>query len=211
MRLSSKAVQHILKPFAVVVLIAASLLIVSQAKEATQTGVIVRTALLKASPSFGSKTLHTASVGSSALLNKRKGGWQQVTLLPEKNIQGWIRTYQIRTDIEPKEVVVERRSSDTETLSGLSGLSRRTASLFGRREMSSNNQSLTAAMGVRGLSESDLENARPNAEQLESFKEYAAAVSLAKSFAVEAGLKAKKVRALPKPKKKKKKRKRKED
>ena len=180
----------------------------SYASDLSNTGVIVRTALIKSFPSFGANTLHTATVGQSAELGERQGGWQKIKVLPGKKIQGWVRVYQIRTDIEPEEIVVERRSTETETLSGLSGLSRRTASLFGRREISGkSSQSLTAAMGVRGLSEADLKNAKPDIDELENFKIYATTASVAKGFAAEVGLKSSKIKSLPKPKKKKKKKK----
>ena len=65
---------------------------------------------------------------------------------------------------------------------------------------------ITATMGVRGLSEADLENARPDTEELKQLKENSVSDKTAQKFARAGGLKAQKVRVLPKPKKKKNKR-----
>src|SRR5690606_18410412 len=64
------------------------------------TAVIVRTAPLKQNPSFSSKTLQELPPGAQVRLEKRSGGWRQVSLLPAAEITGWVRAYQVRDDIE---------------------------------------------------------------------------------------------------------------
>jgi hypothetical protein len=86
-------------------------------------------------------------------------------------------------------------------LSGLSSLSRGTASLFGQRELEDDDGNLTATVGVRGLSEADLKKARPNRVELQVLKGYSVSDNSALQFAQAGGLKVQTVRELPKPKK----------
>ena len=174
-----------------------------QAEDAAPEAIVVRTAAIKSSPSIAAKTLTTAKVGQSVLLGTRVGGWQQITRLADQPQKGWLRTYQIRADIEPKAVVVEQRANETKALSGLAGLSRRSASLFGKRELSDSGRDLTVAMGVRGLSEADLKNAKPDQEQLVLLQQCAVSSGDARKHAKQGGLRSQKIKLLPAPKKKK--------
>lgn len=163
-------------------------------------GLIVRTAALKQSPSFSSKTLRELPPGARVRLEKRNGGWQQVSITPEAKIMGWVRSYQVRDDIEAGQDPLIQNKETGGVLSGLSNLSRRTSGLFGRREMEKND-GLVATIGVRGLSEEDLKNARPNPEELAKLDDYAAQTSAARQFAATGGLKSRKIKPLPSPKK----------
>lgn len=169
------------------------------ADSASAGAVIVRTAALKQSPAFGSKTLQELPPGAQVRLEKRNGGWRQVSILPEAQVSGWVRSYQLREDIEAGQTPVIQKESGG-VLSGLSNLSRRTSGLFGKREMEQSGN-ITATIGLRGLSEEDLNNAKPDPEELAELEQYAAQTSAAKQFAAAGGLKSRKVKPLPGPKK----------
>lgn len=168
---------------------------------AGQSAVVVRDAQVKAGPAFGARTSGTAAAGSRVVLGTRFGGWQQVTLLPERDIEGWLRVYQVRTDIENPEVLVKGDDNEESgALSGLAAVSRRSTSLFGRREMDRHEGGgLTATIGIRGLSEADLADARPDTGQLKRLKENAVGIADVRRYAQRIGLKSRKIKPLPVP------------
>lgn len=172
----------------------------------SERAIVIRTATVKAAPSFGARTITVLPAGSAVRLGTRVGGWQKVTILPEARQSGWLRTYQVRTHINSNESVIKNRQSERGVLSGLSSLSSATAGLFGQREMEGGSGSMTATMGVRGLSEADLENARPNSEELALLKRNSTGSKNARKFAQAGKLKAQKVKDLPEPKKSREKR-----
>jgi hypothetical protein len=170
----------------------------------TQRAMVIRTATLKSSPSFGAGTVTVLAVGQAVELGQRVGGWQKVTILPEATRGGWLRSYQVRAGIDASPSVVKSHSSNRGVLSGLSSLSRGTASLFGQRELEGDSGNLTATVGVRGLTEADLENARPDSAELQVLKSYSVNAQSAQQFAQAGGLQSQAVRELPQPKKEKK-------
>ncbi len=165
---------------------------------AAQQGVVVRGGTLKAAPSFSAKALRKAELGSSVILLKRKGGWLNVSVLPGKQ-KGWLRTYQIRTNVTPEQVnnVVKKKESS----GGLASLSRGAAGLFSSKRASRNTQGV-ANIGLRGLSKQEIEQAAPDNEELKKLDTYQSDKATAQKLALKAGLKARKVAAIPKPKKK---------
>lgn len=170
------------------------------AAQSAADGVIVRTAALKQNPAFHSKTLRELPPGTAVRFEKRNGGWQQIGVLPDEKVTGWVRGYQVRGDVDAERAPLIQNKESGGVLSGLSNLSRRASGLFGRREMESNGD-LVATIGVRGLSEEDLKNARPDPEELAKLDSYAAETPAAQQFAAAAGLKSRKIKPLPGPKK----------
>ena len=164
---------------------------------------VIRTAMLKSGPSFGTRTVTVLPVGTGVETGTRVGGWQKVTVISGPAEQsGWLRTYQLRNDIATTPALVSQKSdSKRGVLSGLDSLSRSTSALFGRRELEGNSGNMTATIGVRGLSEADLKNASPNAVELQQLKVNAVSDRSALQFAQTGGLKAEKIKELPKPKK----------
>jgi hypothetical protein len=166
-------------------------------------GLIVRTSALKQNPSFVSKTLLDLSPGTAVRSGKRNGGWQQVTVLPQAKQQGWVRAYQVRTDLDAGQKPVVQQKESGGVMSGLSNLSRRTAGLFGQRETNTSD-SLTATIGVRGLNEEDLNKAKPNPAELEKMHGFSSDTGNASQYASAAGLKKQTIEHLPTPAKGKK-------
>lgn len=176
-------------------------LLLAAAAQAANEGVIVRTAALKQNPAFHSRTLRELPPGVTVRLEKSDGGWRQVSVMPDAKVTGWVRGYQVRDDIETGQAPLIRNETPEGMLSGLSNLSRRASGLFGRREMENNSGNLVATIGVRGLSEEDLKNARPDPEELTKLDGYAAEAATAKQFAAAGGLKRRDIKPLPNPKK----------
>ncbi len=164
---------------------------------------VIRTAILKASPSFGATTTTVLPVGKAVSLGPRSGGWQKVTVLPDSKLSGWLRTYQVRSNIKLSQEIVESRTSKRGLLSGLNSFSHSTASLFGKRELEGSSGNITANMGIRGLDEAELENAHPNSEELKQLMGNSVSGKAAKEFARVGGLKSRKVKVLPEKTKKK--------
>ena len=177
------------------------LLIPSVTWAADSEGLIVSAASLKEDAAFSSKTLRELPIGILVKVGGRYGGWQHITV--DEKHSGWVRAYQVRTDIESSQVPVVKKKQSGGFLSGLSNFSRKTSSLFGKKESTSNDGDLVATIGVRGLSEQDLKKAKPNAEEFKKLASYAVNENDAKKYAKTAGLKAADVDHLPEPKKKK--------
>jgi hypothetical protein len=187
------------------------LLVLTTAVAASSAGVIVRTSMLKDSPAFDAKSVTTLSPGAKVNVLERQGGWQKVNLQASTNVQGWVRTYEVRTDIDPgtNPSVVKSKGSDDGVLGGLAGLSRASAGLFGNRKKTNNEGSdMVATIGVRGLSEADLKKAKPSPTELARMMQYSVDAENAKQYAQAGELQSRSVEALAevKPEKKRKKR-----
>jgi hypothetical protein len=164
------------------------MLLLTTAVAAPSSGVIVRSAALKENPAFGSKSLTSLAPGARVLVLERQGGWENVSLQASPNVKGWVRTYEVRTDIEPGEnpQIVKNKGSDDGVLGGLAGLSRASTGLFGGgrdRAAGKNDNSVVATIGVRGLSETDLKKARPNPAELEKLHGYSVDATAAREYA----------------------------
>jgi hypothetical protein len=178
----------------------AGILLLATAVAAPSAGVIVRTAILKETPAFNAKSLTSLTPGARVEVLDRQGGWQNVSLQASPTVRGWVRTYEVRTDIEPGEnptVVKNTKGSDNGVLGGLVGLSRSSAGLFGRGgATNASDNSMVATLGVRGLSETDLKKAKPNPAELEKLHQYAADAAEAGKYARAGKLQSREVAAL---------------
>jgi hypothetical protein len=166
---------------------------------ASMDGVIVRTAALKDNPSFTAKTLTNLAPGARVKVTERQGGWQNVSLQASPNVQGWVRTYEVRTNIEPGEnpTVVQNKGSDSGVLGGLASLSRVSAGLFGHRDDAGRGSNSTVAtIGVRGLNEEDLKKAKPSPTEFAKLMQYGVDAATAKQYAQAGELKSRTVEAL---------------
>src|SRR5688572_7139584 len=188
------------------------MLFLTTAVAASSDGVIVRTAALKESASFTAKSSTNLAPGARVKVLERQGGWQKVSLQASSNVTGWVRTYEVRTDIEPDtNPTIVKKDSDDSVLGGLAGLSRASAGLFGKRERAQRNDGMVATLGVRGLSESDLKKAKPSPTEFAKLMQYGVDAETAKQYAQAGELQSQTVEALAevepeKEKKRKKKR-----
>jgi uncharacterized protein YgiM (DUF1202 family) len=134
---------------------------------AAQVGTITRQADLRSTPFSDGKTLATLKQGTSVEVIKRIGGWYQVKAA---GTDGWVRMWLLRFTGSAA------TGSGPGTLAVLQ--SGRAGSTY-----------TTATTGVRGLSEEELKNARPDPAALQLVENLAVAPADARGFANQAALK----------------------
>jgi hypothetical protein len=133
---------------------------------AAQMGTVTRSTDLVATPSASGKTVKALTQGAKVEVIKRVGGWYQVKA---GDAGGWMRMWLVRFT----GTAVASGGSTSVLQSGRSG------STYG-----------TATTGVRGLSEEELRNARPDPAALQLVENMAVAPADARGFASQAALKA---------------------
>ena len=142
---------------------------------ADQTAYTMRSTEIKQQPFSDAATVARLDQNTSVNIVKREGGWVRIT---SKAGNGWVR-------------MLSLRGSSTATKRGDSGLQ----SLFniGR----SGSSGFTVATGVRGLSEEDLKNAKPDQREFEKLLSFEVKKAKAEKFARDAKLKAQRLDYLP--------------
>ena len=115
----------------------------------------VRNTQVRKSPSFSSKKILSVKKGEQLNKLKRKGGWVYVQ---SGNANGWLRSHELRNS----KVQFSVSTAKPSLIGTIEGLSRSTASLFGNKASTTTQKSVVATLGVRGLSEDELKNAKPN-------------------------------------------------
>jgi flagellar basal body rod protein FlgF len=135
---------------------------------ATQSGTTTRPAELRATPVADGKLLKALPANAKVDVLKRTGGWYQVKTA--EGTEGWVRMWLVR-------------------FSAASGA-------FGRDSVAvlgsgrSGSTYTTATTGVRGLSEEELQNAKPNPAAVAALERLAVAPDDARTFAKQGSLKA---------------------
>jgi hypothetical protein len=147
---------------------------------ATEYGQTVSATDLKAQPSADAAALATLPQNTRVELLKRQGAWYEVKAANVAEL-GWLRMLNVRG---------EGGAKSGGGGSGLAALS----------SMARTGSSGTAvATGVRGLSETDLSNARPDPAELRELEGFAADPQQAREFAAQVPLQAQSVQYLPPP------------
>lgn len=134
---------------------------------AKQLAYTVRSTEIKQQPFSDAATVAMLKEKAGVNILSRKGGWVRIT---SASGNGWVRMLSLRSD-------------STAAKQGDSGL--QSLLNVGR----SGSSGTTVATGVRGLSEEDLKNAKPNPRELEKLKDYAVSKAQAEKFARDAKLK----------------------
>jgi hypothetical protein len=160
--------------------------------------VIVRAANLYSEASSSSKKVNKLSPGMRVNLLDRTGGWKKVQL-SEPTITGWVRTYQVREIEAASSTEIETEPDSRGFLAGLASWSRKASGFFNNNTESSGSAG-TATIGVRGLSEEEINTAKPDFEQFELLKTFASDKSRMAIFKEEGQLQASKVSFLKKKK-----------
>jgi uncharacterized protein YgiM (DUF1202 family) len=130
---------------------------------AAQSGTTTRSAELRATPTVDGKLLATLPAGAKVEVIKRVGGWYEVKT--GAGAAGWVRMWLLR----------------------FTGTATNVATLQSGRSSSTYT---TATTGVRGLSEEELKNAKPDPAALQTVENLAVAPADARGFAKQADLKA---------------------
>ncbi len=145
---------------------------------AGESGVTAVQTELKKSPFLDAATTARLPAKTALEILKRQGAWMQVKTADGKN--GWVRMLNVRLG-----------SGGGTASAGLGG----TLAGLGRAL----NGEGTATTGIRGLSEEDLQNAKPNPEEVKRMDKYDVTAAEAKRFATAGGLKPQSVEYLPAP------------
>lgn len=156
---------------------------------------IVRSASLWPEPRYAAKPLSTLPPGAEVELLERTGGWQRIKTRSKSSMHGWVRTYQVRSGLESQALkLTPQQETRSGILSGLNAFSRQ----FSRQDADAVNRSnVVATIGVRGLSEQDLKNAKPNPEELKRMQSYRVSAEQAQIFAKQGELFSQDVALLP--------------
>jgi hypothetical protein len=129
---------------------------------AQETGFAVRETEVKKEPFSDAQTLGTLAEKAQVKVLARQGGWMQV----ESGAQsGWVRMLSIRMD-----------SGQSNIFSGLK-------SLFSVARTGSSGTTVTT--GVRGLDKEQIQNAKPNPEEVKKLAAFAATKADAERMAAE--------------------------
>jgi len=127
----------------------------------------VRTTELKKEPYTDAETIATLPDQARVEILRRQGGWTQIKA--QSTAQGWVKMLSLRL-------------GDGMARKGDSGI----GSLLSVAR--SGSSGTTVATGVRGLSEEDLKNTRPNPEELQKMERLASTSQDARKFATSAKL-----------------------
>jgi hypothetical protein len=129
----------------------------------------IRTTEVKAKPFTDAQTLTTLPPRSRVEVLERKSGWTQVK---SATFTGWVKMLSLQLE------------TSGQSKRGDNGLS----ALF--NVASTGRSGNTVTTGIRGLSEEQLKNAKPDPQALQSARRYAASSDEARRFAAEGKLNA---------------------
>lgn len=156
-----------------------------QATNKSDKAIVVRPASLKEKASFSAKTLKQMGLGYQVLILSKQGGWILVEGTQDKR-RGWLRSYQIRSNIDKKTFQsVQQKTSGN----AVANFARDTSALLNSPKKQNKNKGVVATIGIRGLSEQELKQAKPNPTELKRMQSYASNRKLAKQFARQGNLK----------------------
>lgn len=142
---------------------------------------LVRDTQLRDKPSFSAKRVKPLARGAEVDFIKRSGGWIQVGVPDGKKVKkGWLRSYEVRQDKQYASISSEEGQGQS---SAIKTLARSTSSLFGSRASETADQNVVATIGVRGLSEEDLNKAKPDFDRVDDMAKWVVSKKKAKSFA----------------------------
>jgi hypothetical protein len=144
---------------------------------AQETGFAIRQTEVKKEPFSDAETVGTLAEKSQVKVLGRQGGWARIE---SGLVAGWVRMLSIRMN-----------SGQSSVVSGLK-------SLFSVARTGSSGTTVTT--GVRGLDKEQIQNAKPNPEELKKLAGFAASKGDAEQFAAgDPQLKNQKVDYLPQP------------
>jgi len=158
-----------------------------------QSATIITDTSLYQRPSLQSSVENLLKAGTPVTVLSRLGGWKQVSYPPNK-ASGWVRSYKVRTGTI---IISEKEQQSGGFFSGLASLSRKASGLFSSDKKGYSFQR-TATIGVRGLSEEQIKNAKPDLEQLKKMESFRSNKKKAKKYAQKGQLKTRRINHMPK-------------
>lgn len=158
-----------------------------------ETATIVTDSSLYQRPSIQASIVQQLEAGTQVDIESRLGGWKQISINDDTG--GWVRSYQVRagdfTDIKQ-----EQKSGGF--FSGLASLSRMASGLFSSSNKKGYSFQNTATIGVRGLSEEQIKNAKANLNELKKMESYRVNRRSTQKYARKGHLSAIKISHMPK-------------
>jgi hypothetical protein len=138
--------------------------------QANQDAIVVRDALVYAAANSTSQQVGKVAAGTRVSVFDRKGGWEEI-FYEKESIIGWVRSYQIRGGSFTPAAEIETQPDSRGFLAGLAAFSRKASGFF--RSSNATTSSSTATIGVRGLSEAEINAAKPDFDEFEKMQQYA--------------------------------------
>ena len=154
---------------------------------------VVTDTFLYSRPTTNANVIADLHAGTQVNMLLRSGGWKKIEVSEKQT--GWVRSYQVRSGVVTTTGVEEGKKTGG-FLSGLASLSRRASSLFSSNRKTPSYQR-TATIGVRGLSEEQIKNAKPDLARLASMEGYRSSRKQAKKFARKGKLRPQKLNHMP--------------
>ena len=171
----------------------AALLLLGPPLLAGEAGVIVRDAPVYATADSAARQVGKIGAGTRVNIFSRQGGWEEI-FAEQQNLVGWVRSYQVRGGEYAPGIEADAETDSRGFLSGLAAFSRKASRFFSTSSQSSN--SGTATIGVRGLSEEEINSAKPDLVELRKMQGYASNPQRMARFQLEGQLSANQVKHL---------------
>ena len=151
--------------------------LLAQTLPASDLGMVTKKTPLRATPSIGAESLGDLKFGTKLSVIRRNGLWFEVEVIDTAKA-GWVRFSRVRVTDSPS--TAQQASSSGNVLASLS---RSATGLFGYGNRNAQSQGAVATVGIRGLSASDLETAKPDREQLKRLDSFRSNPEAARFFA----------------------------
>jgi hypothetical protein len=171
----------------------AALLLLGPPLLAGEAGVIVRDAPVYAAADSGARQVGKVGAGTRVNIFSRRGGWEEI-FAEQENLVGWVRSYQVRGEEYAPRVETGAETDSRGFLSGLAAFSRKASRFFSTDSQGSS--SGTATIGVRGLSEEEIDSAKPAPAELRKMQGFASNPQRMARFQLDGQLSANQVKHL---------------
>ncbi|MCK5667383.1 MAG: hypothetical protein KAI17_28040 [Thiotrichaceae bacterium] len=165
---------------------------ISISNVAAETATVVSDSSLYQRPAVQSSIVQQIKAGTTANIDSRLGGWKQISF---NDISGWVRSYQVRSG---NYSYIKQEQNSGGFFSGLASLSRKASGLFTSNNKKGYSFQNTATIGVRGLSEEQIKNAKADLNELKKMETFRSSRKNSKKYAKQGHLKAIKVSHMPK-------------
>jgi len=158
--------------------------------QANQDGIMVRQAKVYSAASSAAQPVGQIEAGVRVSVFGRKGGWKEI-YSEQTAITGWVRVFQVREGNYATQAGSQPEEDSRGFLSGLASFSRKASGFF--TQDSGATSSSTATIGVRGLSEAEIESAQADFDELKKMESFGSSHDRVIVFSSSGGLKARKV------------------
>ncbi len=152
--------------------------------------VVVREATVYSKADRNSSKVSNLPAGTEVNIFGRQGGWKEI-YSDKLQVIGWVRSFQVREGVTLDIPQTEKSADSRGFLSGLASLSRKASGFFNLDGGATS--SGTATIGIRGLSEEEINTAQADFNELKKMKSFASSQKRQQTFSNEGNLQANKV------------------